>query len=82
MSCIKNGAKIYFANYGMMVVGDVYLVGNNLIFRWNVGSKDWETPSENATHFVELIHNSELWWHREDIGVTVVPEDYVTVLKK
>lgn len=80
MSCIRTGAKIYFANYGMMVIGDVYQVGNTLIFRWNVGSKDWEEPAERASHYVELIVNSEVWWHRDDIGVTVVPESYVTIV--
>lgn len=78
MSCIKTGARIYFANYGMMVVGDVFVVMDTFVFRWNVNSKDYEEPSERASHFVELIHDSESWWHRDDLGVTVVPSYLVT----
>lgn len=78
MTCVKTGARIYFRNYGMLVAGDVYIVQDTYIFRWNPDSVQYVSNDENATHEVEYIENSESWWHRADLGVTVVPEYLVT----
>lgn len=80
MSCIKTGARIYFENYGMMVRGDVFSIGDCFIFRWNTQSKDWEADRRDSDYSVDDISNSEVWWHREDMGVTVVPAYLVTAV--
>ena len=77
MTCVKTGARIYFRNYGMLVVGDVYLVHDTFIFRWNTNSIQY-TDDKDATHVVDTIQDSNSWWHRDDIGVTVVPGYLVT----
>lgn len=80
MTCVKTGAKVYFENYGTLVVGDVFVIGSCHVIRWNVHSKQYISYDEGfaqATHLVMEICNSETWWHREDIGVTVVPSDLV-----
>lgn len=80
MTCVKTGAMIYFRNYGMLVVGDAFQVGDTYIFRWNIHSIEY-TSDSRATHVVETIMNSGVWWHRDDLGVTVVPNEYVSVYK-
>lgn len=83
MSCIKNGAKIYFENYGMLVVGDVYFLGDCFIFRWNPLSKQFlPACPEIVTHYIDTIINSESWWHRDDLGVTVVPAYLVSAWER
>jgi hypothetical protein len=81
MACIKNGAKVYFENYGFVVPADVYRVGNCLVIRWNVNGRAF-LPVDNAfpTHIVRIIVDSEEWMHREDLGITIVPESYVDTL--
>lgn len=76
MSCIKTGAWVYFANYGMRVVCDVYKIGNCYIFRWNVNSAEWGSPGTSDWE-VSTIVNSSKWFHRDDLGITVVPTDFV-----
>lgn len=74
MTCIKTGARIYFENYGMLVPGDIYAVGNCVIIRWsNVAPRFGDDELPNASHYVPFIVNSETWWHRNDLGVTVLP---------
>ena len=80
MACIKTGARIYFENYGCLVPGDLYKVGSSMIIRWNNQGIQYNANSNDATHFVESVGNSELWWHREDLGVTVLPADWVIEL--
>lgn len=73
MTCIKTGARIFFENYGYGVVGDVFVVGDCYTFRWNNRSVDYNFKSDNATHIVRQIEDSSSWFHREDLGITVVP---------
>lgn len=82
MTCTKTGARIYFLNYGMWVVGDAFFVGDCFIFRWNIHSKQYENAIDHATHIVEDIAMSDSWWHRDDLGVTVVPAYLVTALDR
>lgn len=77
MSCTKTGALIYFRNYGMLVRGDVYVIQGVYIFRWNTESIMY-TDDQSATHVVDIVEDSESWWHRPDIGVTVVSAYLVT----
>ena len=76
MSCIKTGANVYFHNYGILVRGDVFKIGNTTLIRWNPQSIEYNTGDGPANLVVSNIEDSNLWWHREDIGVTVVPEEY------
>lgn len=80
MSCVKTGARIYFNNYGMAVVGDVYRVSDSYIFRWNTNSCDFSAKPVDCNYFIDDIEYSDNWWHRDDLGVTVVPHFYVEVL--
>lgn len=74
MTCIKTGAHVYFWNYGFMAAADVFEVMDTLVIRWNPGSISYYSgPTDNATHEVLEVINSDSWWHRDDLGVTVVP---------
>lgn len=79
MSCVFTGCKIYFRNYGYVARGDAYLLNNNtLIFRWNPESREWvDEVASNANFCIQVLAHESDWWHREDLGVTVVPEIYV-----
>lgn len=82
MSCVKTGARIYFENYGMTVVGDAFRIGDVYIFQWNTNSLKYTgTAPEFITHEVHQICSSETWYHRNDLGMTVVPTALVTVHK-
>ncbi len=78
MACIKTGCWVYFVNYSCRVRADAYEVGNCYIFRWNVGSEDFTAPIESNTFVVGAVFLADEWWHRKDLGVTVVPKDEVT----
>lgn len=77
MTCIKTGARVYFENYSFMVSADLYQVGDAIIIRWMPRSQNYiaeeHMKMEGATHTVAYIINSDIWWHRDDIGVTVIP---------
>lgn len=80
MSCIKTGARIYLDNYGYVARGDVYHVGDVYIFRWNPHSREYKILDHHfesnpiaVDYRVHMIENSEHWWHREDLGMTIVP---------
>lgn len=77
MTCVKTGARIYFDNYGMSVVGDVYLIDNTFIFRWNIDSIEYGDVPVRTTHRIDYIVDSSSWWHREYLGITVVPRHLV-----
>jgi len=78
VTCIKTGARIYFENYRTLVVGDAFCIGNCFIFRWNASSIRYDQSPKDATHIVDFVENSSNWWHRDDLGVTVVPAHLVT----
>lgn len=80
MTCVKTGARIYFQDYGMMVVGDAYFIGDCFIFRWNVNSKDYNSSAENATYVIDRTVAVSSYWHRDDLGVTVAPAYLVAAL--
>lgn len=75
MTCIKTGARVYFANYDMVVAADLFAVENTIIVQTNQDALNGERHFERdeATHVV--VSNSgggnEYW--RKDKGVFVVP---------
>lgn len=77
MSCIHTGAIVYFENYGFRSPCDVYRVGDCYLFRWNDQGRYYEQPREKDWK-VGLIIGSDQWWHRNDLGITVVPCAFVT----
>lgn len=79
LSCVKTGAKLYIRNYGISVVADVYQVGNTLVFRYFNNQIEYlETDDAVATHVIEFVSDSTWWFHRSDLGITVVPESLVS----
>lgn len=71
MTCTYTGARVFFAEYGYLVPADLYKVGDCVIIRWNTNGKEYGETEGQFTHNVPTIRNG---WHREDIGVTVIPE--------
>lgn len=71
--CTYTGARVYFQEYGYMAPADLYVVADSVIIRWNVEGRQFINSDEDATHIVYIHHG----WHRDDIGVTVVPKDQV-----
>ena len=78
MSCVKTGAIIYFENYGMTVRGDIHLVGDTNVIRWNTKSCEYDTSADKADVVVRLVNNSEKWYHDKAQGMTIVPTDYLS----
>lgn len=77
MTCVYTGARVFFENYGMVVAADLFVVGDCVIIRWMPNSKRFpadEGDVEN-THQVRDLRGC---WHREDIGVTVVPANMIS----
>lgn len=74
MSCIKTGAIVFVRNYGYTVRADLYKVDNVFIVRWNTQSIEYGTTDKDANLVIDYIENSECWFHREDLGITVVPD--------
>lgn len=75
MTCIKTGAQVYFANYGVVVAADIFSVAGAVVVRTN-GNIDGLGRSPDETYFTHTIYseplNKEFW--RPDLGVFVVPE--------
>ena len=70
MSCIKTGAVVYFEEYGFLVPADIYEVSDCRIIRWNnLGPQYMMEPSH--THWLVWIGSDG--FHREDLGITIVP---------
>lgn len=78
MSCVKTGAKLYIRNYGIFTICDVYMVGDTLVFRYYPDHIKYVESDIDATHVIEMVPDSDIWFHRSDLGVTVVPQEYVT----
>lgn len=77
MTCIKTGACVLFENYGYVVAADIYEIHGVYVIRWNTASRffmDINDPKNRCTHAVTNIGSTDEWWHREDLGVTVVPK--------
>jgi hypothetical protein len=70
MTCVYTGASVYFPEYGFYAPADLYLVGAAVIIRWNVEGKYYTTVDRAAASHQAITRNG---WHREDLGVTVVP---------
>ena len=79
MTCIKTGCNVYFSNYGMQARADLYRVGDCYVVRWNVHSVKY-VPKSSGCDYVVLYWSNEEVWHREDLGVTVVPKEYFSAL--
>ena len=75
MTCIKTGATVWFENYGIAVPADVYEIGDCYVIRWNPHGKVFR-PAKDADWKVAFC-NASVIWHRDDLGVTVVPQDMV-----
>lgn len=73
MTCVKTGASVYFYNYGMAVKADVYKARNCYVVRWNVNSRDYRDLLDGD--WVVRTWMGDQVWHRDDLGITVVPED-------
>jgi hypothetical protein len=73
MTCIKTGARVYFEDYGFIAPADIFKVGDCYIIRWNVEGKRFDAELSEATHQVDSFPYSDDWWHRDDMGVTVIP---------
>lgn len=77
MTCVYTGARVYFENYGMIVSADLFIVSNCVIIRWMPESRVYvnSVNISEATHSVRDLRDC---WHREDIGVTVVPANKIS----
>jgi hypothetical protein len=69
--CTYTGARVFFFDYDFVVPADLYVVGDVVIIRWNIKGRLYITPDTETTHEVTVGKDG---WHREDIGVTVVPK--------
>jgi len=80
MTCIKTGARVHLENYDVIVAADLYSVGDVIIVRWTPQSYHQATPEDlkHATHSVRLVGHD--LWHRDDLGVTVVPSHMIRTL--
>jgi hypothetical protein len=87
MTCIKTGATVHFVDYGQVLAADIYKIANAILVR--VQQKDalrqnygFDIDPKEATH--EVYSNpggaNEFW--REDLGVFVVPEANLTVIRR
>jgi hypothetical protein len=79
--CIKTGAKVYFANYDVLINSDVYRIGSAILIRTHAGQLDRASYSaDQGNDSVDLTitsqGNGEEFW-RSDLGVFVVPEDTI-----
>ena len=77
MTCVYTGARVFFENYGMIVSADLFIVSNCVIIRWMPESRVYvnSVNISEATHKVADLRNC---WHREDLGVTVVPANMIS----
>lgn len=72
MACVKTGATVYFADYGFVSPADLYSVGDTCVIRWNEMGKHFLSLEEShASHIVVLPITEQ--FHRDDLGITVVP---------
>ena len=69
MSCLYTGAVVLFNEYGAAAPADLYGVGDIIVIRWSQHGLVYNADPANCTHAVDVSRG----WHREDIGVTVVP---------
>lgn len=76
MTCIKTGATVHFANYNMAVPADIFRVGDCYVIRWNVNGQVYR-ELEHSDWAVAPYEDSAKVWHREDLGVTVVPKEFL-----
>lgn len=79
MNCIKTGAYVHFMNYGYACPADIFEVADAYIIKWNTNGQSYEDIGfpKAVSHQVTLPVSA---WHREDLGVTVVPKAYVKTL--
>ena len=73
MTCIKTGAQVYFENYGFAVPADIYEVGDCYVVRWSKEGKEFR-ESDVENDWVVMYWVGDAVWHREDLGVSVVPK--------
>ena len=82
MTCIKTGAVVYFREYGFVSRADLYEVNGSTIVRWNVEGKHFcNEVDSNCTYVLSIPTAVQLIgdiWHRDDLGVTVVPNYCMT----
>lgn len=81
MTCIKTGARVHFTNYGCTVSADIFQVADAVVVRTMRNPNNLPSqPVSKATHELTAppIGRNEFW--RDDLGVFVVPSQYLKVL--
>ncbi len=80
-SCIKTGARVFFADVNQLVSADLYKVGNTLVIRTNPKqvSEEW-MDGKNVAGAVDVLVDSReqhmpAFW-RPDIGVFVLTPNH------
>lgn len=75
MTCIKTGARVYFANYGVVAPADIFAVAGAVVVRTPARLDSCSEPHDGAPEFTHTLQseprNEEFW--RPDLGVFVVP---------
>lgn len=67
---------MYFSDYGFASPADLYSVADTIIVRWNIQGQHYGPLEEsNASHVVTLP--IEGFFHRDDLGITVIPSEDV-----
>lgn len=86
MTCIKTGARVLFADYDKIVSADLFQVDSVIIIRTQADALEdprkhgW--PRGQYTHTVESPPGGENQFWRDDLGVYVVPQQFVTGIPK
>lgn len=82
--CIKTGARVYLADYDVILPADVFSVGDDtLVFRFNMAlfhNRSHDPFSQkDITHTVHLEALESLHFWREDLGILVIDKRLVTL---
>lgn len=82
MTCIKTGARVYFADYNVTLSADIYAVEGVVVVR-TCSWRDEAFPrgDEGATHNLYAPPGGVDQFWRPDIGVFVVPQRCITEFK-
>jgi hypothetical protein len=75
------GAKVHYCGHDGTFTADIYRIGNVNVVKANgpVSGHNIERPAVDATHHLSDFPLAGFW--RPEIGVFVVPQTQVTVLK-
>lgn len=74
MTCVKTGARVYFADYGILVAADLHQVAGATLIRFNPNSKRYvDQRDSQITHEVSISMES---FFSQD-GNAVVPNSFI-----